>query len=95
MNLIKGPCVYILECADGTYYTGSTKHLENRLHAHHTGKGAKYVRGRGPAHVVYMKKYRYYKSALRAEWHLKQLTRKQKEMLVRQFQSVDMERSDA
>ena len=39
---------YILECADGTLYTGWTNDLEKRLAAHNAGQGAKYTRGRGP-----------------------------------------------
>ena len=40
--------LYILECKDGTYYTGITDDLPRRLAAHRSGKGAKYTRGRGP-----------------------------------------------
>ena len=74
---------YILHCADGTYYTGSTNNLENRLKLHHAGTGAKYVRGKGPVTVVYKKGYRDYKRALQAERQLKKLTRKQKEELMK------------
>ena len=45
--------VYILECADNTFYTGITTNLERRLKEHESGKGAKYTRGRGPLRVVY------------------------------------------
>lgn len=45
--------VYILRCADDTLYTGITNDLVARLKAHHAGRGAKYVRGRLPARVVY------------------------------------------
>ncbi len=45
--------LYILECADGTYYTGITNDLAKRLAAHEAGQGAKYTRGRGPLKVVY------------------------------------------
>ena len=40
--------VYILQCRDGTLYTGITDDLQRRLRAHQEGKGAKYTRGRGP-----------------------------------------------
>lgn len=79
-------CVYLVQCRDGTYYAGSTNDLERRLKLHNAGNGAKYVRGRGPVRVVYVKACRDYQSALRAESALKQHTRKQKEELVRRFQ---------
>ena len=79
--------VYIVECADGTYYTGSTNNLEARLKLHTAGNGAKYVRGKGPGRLVYAKKYRYYKNALRAERYLKKQTRSYKEELVRVYAS--------
>ncbi len=74
--------VYIVECADGTYYAGSTNHLERRLKLHNTGHGAKYVRGREPVRLVYHKVYRDYTRAARAEYALKQLTRQQKKQFV-------------
>jgi putative endonuclease len=40
--------VYILQCADGTLYTGITTDMERRQKMHETGKGAKYTSGRGP-----------------------------------------------
>ena len=76
---------YIVECADGTYYTGSTNNLENRLRLHNAGKGAKYVRGRGPVAVVYQQAYRSDTRALQAERALKKLTRRQKEALVKLY----------
>ena len=75
--------VYVLECRDGTYYTGSTNRLDARLKRHEAGKGAKYVRGRGPVRVVYTKAYRDDVRALRAERELKKLTRTQKQSLIR------------
>ena len=73
---------YIIQCADSTYYAGSTNNLENRLRLHNAGKGAKYVRGRGPVAVVYQQAYRSNNRALQAERALKKLTRRQKEALV-------------
>jgi putative endonuclease len=74
--------VYIVECADGTYYTGYTNDLEARVKLHNSGHGAKYLKGKGPVKLVYVKEYRYYKNALHAERNLKKLTRVQKEELV-------------
>ena len=75
--------VYIVECADGTYYTGSTNDVEKRLRFHNAGHGAKYLRGRRPVQLVYTKGYRSYKNALRAEARLKRQTRQFKEALIR------------
>ena len=77
-----GPCIYMVECADGTYYTGWTNHLENRLAAHNAGTGARYTRGRGPVRLVYKEECENKQSAQRREWAIKKLTRAQKEQLV-------------
>jgi putative endonuclease len=77
--------VYIVQCGDGTYYTGYTKDLENRIALHKSGKGAKYVKYKLPAELVYAKEYRYYKNALSAERRIKGLTRQQKSKLVRSY----------
>lgn len=81
-------CVYIVECKDGTYYTGYTNDLDNRIERHNSGKGAKYVRGRGPVKLVYTKKYRRKNDALRAERDIKGLTRAEKEKLVKKQMSA-------
>lgn len=46
-------CVYILRCADGTYYTGATKDIERRLAEHNAGRAAKYTRMRLPVELHY------------------------------------------
>lgn len=75
--------VYIAQCQDGTYYTGYTNDLENRIKEHNNGKrGAKYLRGKGPVKLVWCKEYRYFKSAFLEEKRIKGLTRKQKEKLI-------------
>lgn len=73
---------YIVQCRDGTYYTGATTHLERRVTLHNAGKGAKYVRGREPVRLVYARPCRSYRQALRMERALKQLTRRQKAALI-------------
>jgi putative endonuclease len=77
--------VYIVQCRDGTYYTGYTKNLENRIALHKSGRGAKYVKYKLPAELVYAKEYRYYKNALNEEKRIKTLTREQKSKLVRSY----------
>ena len=74
--------VYIVECSDGSYYTGYTNDLETRIKEHNGSKrGAKYLRGKLPATLVYEKEYRYYKRAVQAEIRIKQLSHKQKREL--------------
>jgi putative endonuclease len=77
--------VYIVRCSDGTYYTGYTSNLEKRVALHNSGNGAKYVKYKLPAELVYAKEYRYYKSALNEEKRIKQLKREQKSELVRSY----------
>ena len=80
--------LYILKCKDGTYYTGSTNNLELRLKLHNSGKGAKYLRGRGPARLVYVKRYESLSRALKAEIKVKALSREKKMEMVKSYQSV-------
>ena len=74
--------VYILQCSDGTLYTGITNDLERRIQMHSNGDGAKYTRGRGPLVLRYVEKIESYSSALRREYAIKQLSRKQKLKLI-------------
>ena len=74
--------VYIVKCNNGTYYTGYTPDIENRVKLHNDGKGARYTRGRLPVELVWCKEYRYFKKAFLEEKRIKMLTRKQKEALV-------------
>ena len=71
--------VYILECSDGTVYTGYTTDLHSRLEAHNSGKGAKYTRGRLPVILRYSETFSDKNEALSREWHIKHdMTRKEK-----------------
>jgi putative endonuclease len=74
--------VYIVECRDGTYYTGYTPDIEKRIKLHNAGRGAKYTRDRRPVNLIWNKEYRQFKSAFLKEKRIKELTRKQKEDLV-------------
>ncbi len=78
--------VYIVQCKDGSYYTGYTNNLKNRIKLHNDGNGAKYLRGKLPVKLVYVKEYKYYKNALHAERNLKKLTRIQKIELIRIYE---------
>ena len=73
---------YILECADGTLYTGWTNDLEKRLAAHNAGQGAKYTRGRGPVRLRYYEVFADKEAALRREASLKRLSRTEKLALI-------------
>ncbi len=74
--------VYILQCGDGSYYTGVTKSVKRRVGEHENGKGAKYLRGRGPLEVVFQKIVESYGSALKKEKKIKKLSRINKIKLI-------------
>ena len=76
---------YIVECADGSYYCGWTNNVNKRLAAHNAGKGAKYTKPRLPVKLVYQEEFSTKEEAMSREWHIKQLTRSQKEALIRSW----------
>lgn len=74
--------VYILECGDGTLYTGITDDLPRRLKAHAEGRGAKYTRGRAPLTLRYQESATDKGAALKRECAIKRLTRSEKLALI-------------
>ncbi len=76
--------LYILECRDGTYYTGITDDLQRRLSVHGTPKGAKYTRGRGPFILRHTEPCGDHSQALRRELQVKAMSRTEKEKLCNQ-----------
>lgn len=75
--------VYILECADGTLYTGVTTDLERRIQEHNEGKvGAAYTRSRRPVKLAYVEKSSSRSEAQRREYAIKQLTRAERLALI-------------
>ena len=76
--------VYIVECSDGTYYTGYTTDVERRVAEHNDGAAAKYTRGRRPVELVHVEAYDTQSDALQREYAIKQLRRPAKAQLVRQ-----------
>lgn len=78
-------CVYILLCADGTYYTGWTNDLHKRLASHNAGTGGKYTRARRPVELVYYEVHVSREAAMSREWHIKRLGRREKEKMVAAF----------
>ena len=75
---------YLLECADGTYYTGWTTDPERRLHQHNTGRGSRYTRSRLPVRIVYLEPQADRSAALKREAEIKRLSHRQKEALASQ-----------
>ncbi|MFT3892178.1 MAG: GIY-YIG nuclease family protein [Anaerolineales bacterium] len=73
---------YIVECSDGTYYTGWTTDPTRRVATHNKGRGAKYTKMRLPVKLVYVEKQPDKVSALKRELAIKRLGRKGKEKLV-------------
>jgi putative endonuclease len=73
---------YMLQCADGTYYTGWTTDLAARLTAHNNGTGARYTRGRRPVRLVYAEYQPTASSAAKREYAIKKLGRKAKTTLI-------------
>ena len=74
--------VYIVECADGTLYTGCTPKLKRRVALHNSGRGAKYTSGRRPVKLVWSEKRRGLSEALKREAAIKQFSREMKERLI-------------
>ncbi|MDR3593703.1 GIY-YIG nuclease family protein [Clostridium sp.] len=77
--------VYIIECSDGTLYTGWTNNLERRIDMHSKGSGAKYTRGRGPVKLVYNEIFEDKRDAMRRECEIKKMARKAKLSLINNY----------
>lgn len=82
----QGYYVYILECADHSYYTGWTTNPKRRYEAHKCGKGAKYTRLHPPIDCVYLEACPDRIAAMKREFAIKQFTHKQKEALIQAWQ---------
>ena len=74
--------MYILECADGSYYTGSINNLERRLAQHMAGEGANHTKKRLPVKLVYMEEFGRIDHAFYREKQVQGWTRKKKEALI-------------
>lgn len=74
--------VYIVQCRDGTYYTGYTPNVENRIKLHNSGKGAKYTRGRGPVSIKWCRTYMSKSKAIKKEAEIKKMSRRKKKELI-------------
>ena len=81
--------MYMLECADGSYYVGSTKDLARRLWQHEQGLGAKYTIGRRPVKLVYSEEYSLVREAYYREKQVQGWGRKKREALIKgEFQDL-------
>lgn len=73
---------YILECADGTYYTGWTTDPQRRLLQHNAGRSARYTRSRRPVRLVYLEEWPRRAQAMRREREIKALSRSERQRLI-------------
>ena len=73
---------YIVKCSDETFYTGWTNDLEKRIEMHNSGKGAKYTKARLPVELVYYEAFDKKEEAMSREWHIKRLSRSEKQKLI-------------
>ena len=74
---------YILKCKDDSLYTGWTNDLKKRITSHNAGKGAKYTIARRPVELVYYEEFQTREEAMKREYAIKQLSRKEKEALIK------------
>ena len=78
--------VYIIECEDGSYYTGFTENLHNRIIDHKMNNGSKYTKDKGFKRVVYFESHSNKSWALQREQQIKSAGRIYRQNLVREFQ---------
>jgi predicted GIY-YIG superfamily endonuclease len=71
--------LYLVECRDGTLYTGITNNLHRRLSEHNNGTASRYTRSRLPVKLIYRERCPNKSSALKKEYEMKSLSRKEKE----------------
>lgn len=80
--------VYILKCADGSFYTGSTNDVNKRYRAHTSSKGAKYTKAHGVDSIIYVEKLPSKGRALSREYEIKRLKRTEKERLIKSNENI-------
>jgi putative endonuclease len=81
--------VYVLECADGSYYTGWTTDLDRRVADHNAGRGSRYTRSRRPVRLLYWEQHPDRGGAQRREIAIKRMTRARKSALIQGFESTN------
>ena len=78
---------YIVKCSDGSLYTGWTNTLEKRIKDHNAGRGAKYTTARRPVVLVYKEEFPTKQEAMKREWEIKRLSRKEKLSMIENSKS--------
>lgn len=78
---------YIVKCSDGSLYTGWTNNLEKRIKDHNAGRGAKYTKARRPVVLVYKEEFPKKQEAMKREWEIKRLSRKEKLSMIENSKS--------
>jgi putative endonuclease len=73
---------YMLRCGDGSYYVGSTRHLEHRLEQHYSGRGSEYTSKRMPVELVYVEEFNDIGTAYRREKQIQGWSRRKREALI-------------
>ena len=82
--------MYVVECRDGSYYTGYTTDVKKRIAVHNSGKGAKYTRARLPVKLIYVQGFDSKEEAMSAEVLLKRKKRAQKERFLSENQEKNL-----
>jgi len=70
--------VYVIQCEDGSFYTGCTKNVDSRMRLHMKGKGARYTRMHRPKKLIYVEEFNSRAEAMKKERKVKMLKRSQK-----------------
>ena len=82
--------MYVVECRDGSYYTGYTTDIKKRVAVHNSGKGAKYTRARLPVKLIYAEGFASKEEAMSAEALFKRKKRSQKEIFLSENQDRNL-----
>ena len=86
--------MYILECADGTYYTGSTVNLSGRIYKHRIGEGANFTQKHLPVQLVYYEFHQRIEDAFKREKQVQKWSHKKKEALINRNKELLRELSE-
>ena len=76
---------YMVECSDGTLYTGWTTEVKKRVEAHNAGKGAKYTKSRRPVRLVYYEEFKTKQEAMRREYAIQHFYRERPKVMMVYF----------
>lgn len=82
---------YIVECTNGSLYTGYTDNVDARIRKHNSGKGAAYTRSFGPVSLLACWQFESKSEAMRFEWQVKRLTRASKLKLIESTSHISYE----